>query len=332
MKKHQVSVKEIAQLAGTSTATVSRVLNQNGRFSKETEERVRKVIAETGYQLNPLARSLRTTHSNIIGILVPDIGYEFYGTITKKIQETLMENDYMALVSNTGENLEQAAQYVQIFKNYNADGIIYIGNNEITELPELPIVYVDRDPRDAQDMTEENYTLIECDNIQGGYLAGEELIRKGCRHIAYIVFDQTVSTHRKRLQGLRSALSKADLDISDQYIITTGSFLIEEGFAAVKQLMTSHPDVDGIFFSSDSLAFGGLRYLNQAGFSVPGQVKLIGFDDHSTSSVIGLTTIRQPVSEIGLQAGLRMVRMIAGEEIHRQRRRLPVELVVRGTT
>ena len=332
MKKQQVSVKEIAALAGTSTATVSRVLNQNGRFSKETEKKVLKAIADTGYQLNPLARGLRATHSNIVGILVPDITYEFYAAVTKGIQEALLEKQYLTLVCNTDENIEQAGKFVQMFRNYNADGIIYIGNNEVTELPDLPIVYVDRDPRDQKDPAEFNYTLVECDNIEGGYLAGKELTEKGCRKIAYIVYDITVSNHKKRFQGLRDALQERGVSISTDSIIKAKSFQIDAGFEATKKAMETHPDTDGLFYSSDLLAIGGLKYMRSCGISVPEQVKLVGFDDHTISSIMGLTTIRQPVNEMGRQAGLRIVRMITGDEIKHQHRRLPVELIKRETT
>ena len=331
MKKQNVSVKEIARLAGTSTATVSRVLNQNGRFSRETEEKVLKAIKETGYEINPLARGLRATHSNIIGILVPDMAYEFYSAIAKEIQDTLLEHGYLALVCNTDEKLEQARQFVRLFRNYNADGIIYIGDNELTELPDLPIVYVDRDPRDMEGRGNENYTMVECDNIQGGYLAGRELIKNGCRRIVYIANNVHVTNHRKRLQGLRSALEEEGIELKESCIYDAEGFYMEEGFAAAESALTDHPDTDGIFCTSDPLAFGCLNYLTKNGISVPDQIKLVGFDDHSMSSAMDLTTIRQPVREMGRTAAIRIMDMIAGKEIAPKRVRLPVELVERGT-
>ncbi len=332
MKRQQVSVKEIAQMAGTSTATVSRVLNQNGRFSKETEERVLKAIRETGYEINPLARGLRASYSKIIGILVPDIAYEFYSSITKSIQDKLLAHGYMALVCNTDEKLEQAKQFVSLFRNYNADGIIYIGDNELTELPDLPVVYVDRDPRDMVGRGDENYMMVECDNIQGGFLAGEELVKKGCRQIGYIANNIEVTNHRKRLQGLREAVRAAGLDVPDDYVYDSGGLEMVHGYEAAKRLLHEHPDIDGIFFGSDPLALGGMSYLRNVGQNIPGKVKIVGFDDHSISEMMGLTTIRQPVAEMGREASERILAMIRKDEIMPKRKRIPVELIERDST
>ena len=181
MKKQNISVKEIAELAGTSTATVSRVLNRNGRYSKDTEQRVLEVVKKTGYRRNELARGLRASNSNLVGILVPDITNVFYASLVKVIQDALLKDKIVALACNTNEDHEQAKRFVRIFEDHNADGIIYIGNNDLTRLPHLPVMYVDRDPRAEMDVGDQNYAMIECDNILGGYLAGKELVRKGCR-------------------------------------------------------------------------------------------------------------------------------------------------------
>jgi len=332
MKKQNISVKEIAELAGTSTATVSRVLNRNGRYSKDTEQRVLEVVKKTGYRRNELARGLRASNSNLVGILVPDITNVFYASLVKVIQDALLKDKIVALACNTNEDHEQAKRFVRIFEDHNADGIIYIGNNDLTRLPHLPVMYVDRDPRAEMDVGDQNYAMIECDNILGGYLAGKELVRKGCREFVYAAYRLEISTHQKRLQGFRQALQEAGMDIPEDHILDAQWSSMKEGYKLMRQAYEKFPGTDGVFFAADSLAVGALQFLNRHGISVPKRVKLVGFDDAGMCEVMNLTTVRQPVDEIGQLAAERIIQMIAGEKISMKRQRLPVELIVRGTT
>lgn len=332
MKKQNISVKEIAELAGTSTATVSRVLNRNGRYSKDTEQRVLEVIKQTGYRRNELARGLRASNSNLVGILVPDISNVFYASLVKAIQDTLLKEKVVALACNTDEDHEQARDFVRIFEDHNVDGIIYIGNNALTRLPHLPVVYVDRDPRTDMDVDNQNYAMVECDNILGGYLAGQELVRKGCREFVYAAYNLEITTHQKRLQGFRQALAEESLDIPEDHILNARWSSMKEGYELMRLATEKFPRADGIFFAADSLAIGALQFMNRHGISVPDKVKLIGFDDASMCEVMNLTTVRQPVSEIGQLAAERIMQLIAGEKIDVKRQRLPVELIARGTT
>ena len=280
MVQKKLSVKEIAEMAGTSVATVSRVINQNGRFSKDTEKRVKEIIEKYDYQPNQLARGLRVNHTQVIGILVPDI----------------------------------------------------------TESLHIPTVYIDRDPRDMKREekpgSEENYAMIECDNIQGGYLAGQELACKGAKKIAYVCYGGTLSTIKKRLQGFKEALAEYEIEINPKYGIYVNEVSLEEGSRAAQYIMENLGGADGIFFMTDILAVGGLSYLVNPNIKVPDQVKVVGFDDISMSRMIypKLTTIHQPVQEYGRLAAERIVDMINGKDVEIQRQRIPVNLVVRETT
>lgn len=330
-EKEILSVKDIARMANTSVATVSRVINQNGRFSKETEQKVLKIIEEYGYQPNQMARGLRTQNSKTIGILVPYIDIEFYSRITKAVQVALTEAGYMALICNTNENHEEARRYLQMFHSWKVTGVVYIGNNELEKLEGLSVVYVDRDPRN-ETPDAEDFHLIECDNIHGGYLAGQELIRKGAVHPSYICHDLEISNHQKRLKGFRTALEEQGLSFSEDQIIVTKEQTAAEGERAVEKLLQKYPETDGIFVSSDIIAYGVLNWIRTHRISVPEQIRVVGFDDISMSSMVGLTTVRQPVDDIGRMAAERIIRIAEGEEISPQRTRLPVELVVRKTT
>ena len=338
MGQKKISVKEIAEMAGTSVATVSRVINQNGRFSKETEKRVKDIIEQYGYQPNQLARGLRVSHTQIIGILVPDITNEFFASITREVQKHLLSMNYMTLICSTNENVMEAKEQIQMLLSQKVGGIIYIGGEDITESVHIPTIYIDRAPaeikRGEKHKVEENYAMIECDNIQGGYLAGQELARKGARKIAYVCYGETLPTIQKRLKGFQTALSEYQIEIQPEAGVYVKEVSLEEGSKATQYIMQELDGIDGIFFMTDMLAVGGLSYLVNNGIRVPEQVKVVGFDDISMSRMIypKLTTIHQPVQEYGRLAAERIVDMINGKEILVRRQQIPVSLVIRETT
>ncbi|HIS07598.1 MAG TPA: substrate-binding domain-containing protein, partial [Candidatus Choladocola avistercoris] len=255
----------------------------------------------------------------------------------KAVQKHLLEQNYMTIICNTNESGMEAKKQLQMLLGQKVSGLIYINNgaDDVMESTNIPTVFIDRDPRDTQINLDENYAMIECDNIQGGYLAGQELVRKGARKIAYVCYDQTLSTVKKRIQGFRSALQEAGVAFNPEYGIYADEASTGEGIRATEYIVKHLPDVDGIFYMSDVLAVGGLGYLLRNHIPVPEQIRVVGFDDISVSSNIcpSLTTVHQPVEEFGCFAALRIVDMINGKDnIWQQRQRLPVKLIVRETT
>lgn len=332
MKK--LSLKDIADMAETSVATVSRVINQNGRFSKETEQRVKSIIEEYGYQPNQLARSLRVNYTKVIGIIVPDITNEFFARIIREAQKVLLEKHYLTLICSSNENYMEARDLIRILTGEKVDGIIYIGEALTGEKVQIPIVYIDRDPKGQGEDIPENYSIIECDNVQGGYLAGHELITKGARNITFVKLRAEMSTTRKRLLGFQQALKEAGMtwrECQESYVEEVS---LEAGKRAMESIVKNHPEVDGVFFMSDQLGVGALEYLNNAGICVPEQMKIVGFDDTSISEVCvpKLTTVHQPASEMGKRAAQQVLSLIQGESLIEQRQCLPVTLVVREST
>ncbi|MDO4633698.1 MAG: LacI family DNA-binding transcriptional regulator [Eubacteriales bacterium] len=332
--KDRLSVKDIAELAGTSVATVSRVINQNGRFSKATEARVRKVMEEYNFQPNQLARGLRKQHTQVIGIMVPDIANSFFISVISEIQKVLTERNYMTLICSSNENSEIAKKQIDMLLGQKVSGLIYIGETYITDTPDIPTVYIDRDPRNSIPDMQKNFELIESDNIQGGYLAGKELAKKGVKNATYICFNRGMSTVKKRLSGFISALEDYGVNYHEDHGVQVETVSLQEGYRATEQLLREHPETDGIFYLSDKLAIGGLEYLSQQNIAVPEQIKVIGFDGIEMGEVVTprLTTIRQSVELMGRTAAERILEIIETENVKLGKQRMPVELVVRGTT
>ena len=333
MSNKTYSVKDIAEMAGVSVATVSRVINQNGRFSKETEDRVNKVIAMCNYKPNQLARGLRTSKARMIGILVPDISNEFFSKITLALQTHLYALNYATIIMNTNEDAEIEANQLNMLNSQKVSGLIYIsGNVGGSETPEVPAVYIDRQPSFGQEHN--NYIFIESDNYQGGILATQALIDKGCNRIACVSYAKNVSSHRQRVEGYAAALKQNGFAVKNEHIVIAGEISADSGRRVTKELLQAHKEIDGIFFTADVLAVGALKAINELGLSIPGQLKIVGFDDIALSrlTIPSLTTIHQDIERFGLLAANALVSMIDGQPLEQKQHTIPVRLVTRKST
>lgn len=334
MKKTPYTVKEIAKLSGCSVATVSRVINQNGRFSKETEARIQKIIEQTKYQPNGLARGLRTYAAKIVAILVPDISNEFFARIAKEIQACLFRNGYIVLIYNTNEDVQTELQEIHALQSLKISGMIYIsGNPQIEKSIEMPIVYIDREPI-FEDNDQRKFVLIESDNLQGGKLAAEELIQKGCRNLACVSFGKNISSHKNRVAGYKEILSDRGLFESADRIIWAENATAECGYLATEELLRREPNIDGIFYTADLLAMGAYRAVREYGLHLPEQLKIVGFDDISQgeTAVPALSTIRQNVRDIGDLASKLLLDMIDGKPVQKYQHTIPVTFIHRQST
>lgn len=329
-----VSIVDIAKRAGVSVATVSRVINQKGHYSPETERRVQSLIKECHYSPNMTAKRLRTKAANFIGVIVPDITNEFFANIVQKVQDGLLEHGYLALVCNTGESAEVQKQFLQMLGIVNLAGMIFISDNPDTQeynIQNLPAVYIDRMPEEADP---DRTLVIESDNYGGACMAVRELYRGGCRRIAFMRASQVISTHSFRQSGYFDQMARFGLEVGSDQLIKVDEVSFQ---AAKKKMLTLLDDelpFDGLFCATDWLAMGAVAALQERGIDVPGQVKVVGFDDISVSSLIAtpLTTIHQQVDVLSQTAVTEILRLIRGEGVHAQRIQIDVSLTRRQTT
>jgi len=179
--KPNISLREIAEKANVSPATVSRVMNKNGRYSKDTEERVLRIIEEYGYSPNQLARGLRLNRGQIVGIIVPDITNEFFSKLIQRIQNRLFEHDYPVVIYNTNESMATEKKCLKYLRAQSVSGVVYINGSRSVEgdmLKDIPTVYIDRRPEDSP---RPKTRFVSSDNEQGGYLATREMLEQGSR-------------------------------------------------------------------------------------------------------------------------------------------------------
>lgn len=326
----KMSIIAIAEMAGVSIATVSRVLNKSGRYSAETEKKVMQIVDQYGYQPNVSAKSLRTNKTQSIGVIVPDITNEFFAKIVRSIENYISPHGYSVFICDSHENQKIETRHIQNLVAKNVDGLIYISGKEDLAGNELiydiPVVYIDRHPANAP-------TIVESDNLRGGYLAAEELIKKGCKKIALILDYYWLSTQKARYQGFLDAHAQYGV-IADEQLMFSSIPGYEDAKALVCGLIEKQVEFDGVFASNDMLALGALHALADAGVEIPGQVKIVGFDDISVSEFcqVPLTTITQNTDEIGRLSVNGLMRQMDGERDFEPHIIVDVALHVRKTT
>jgi len=332
-KQKTISIKDIAKKAGVSTATVSRVINQNGRFSTETEKRVLKIIKEMGYTPNESAKSLRTSKAKVVGILVPDITNPYFTSLTLKLQMALSKASYSCQICNTNEHQDILKKHLQLLVAKNVSGVIVLsGQRNYSEIEDIPTVYVDR----SSEKESPNKVSIYSDNETGGYLVAKELLDCGCQSIAVLMWKEEEDyNQRARYNGFLKAVEESGRQVSSETIVCP-SASIEMARTTLSQLFNEGKldHIDGIMATTDTMAVGALLALREHRIKVPEEVKLTGFDDSiiSQTSMPTITTIHQDMDQMSSLAVGNLLKMMNGEKIDHIHHVLPVTLIKREST
>ena len=210
---NNVSIKDIAKMAGVSIATVSRVINKSGKVAKETEEKILQIMKENNYVPNLLAKGMRTNKVTTIGIVIPDISNEFFSKIAKQIQTLFFNKGYASIICNTSEDDKIEKQCIEMLQAQQVGGIIHIVSEKANKENKIliPTVYLDREPKFSN--KRKDMAIIESDNLSGGYIATDAMIKKGCKNIICLSPKDVVSTHKKRCQGYAYAMNENRLNL-----------------------------------------------------------------------------------------------------------------------
>lgn len=335
MKKNKkISIKQIAELSGVSVATVSRVINNNGRFSEETRQKVLDIIKKYDYTTNMAAKSLRVSKSNTIGIIVPDINNLFFAELVLEIENFFFDEGYSVFICNTGQNETKEKEYFKSLDSKLVDGIICISSNLVNPTNyvkrNIPIVYLNN-----TDIKE--YYSVECNHYEGGYLAGEELIKKNCKRIVLITNNKIASSVNSKIQGFKDALEKYNIPCYSELIfrldIKEGIF--EDSLHTINELIEKNIDFDGIFATNDLRAHGALVALQNHNISVPDKVKIVGYDGTSISKYANppISTIYQDKKILATRTSNLLLKLIKQEDVQLAKHTvIPVKLIQRKTT
>lgn len=323
-----VSIRDVAKIAGVSPSTVSRVMNHTAKVDDEKRQRVEKAILETGFKPNEVARSLYKKSSRIIGMIVPNIINPFFNELAEAIEKESDRLGYRLTLCNSNDDIEKEKRNVNLLERMNADGIILMTNRE--EIKEeiskcrVPVVMVDRQIEKSSEIA-----YIQSDHYQGGRIAVEHLLDCGCRHIVQMSGPQRFSSARQRQQGYLDVCRERGIE--PVWIECGYSF--EDGLIKAAELMDSYPDTDGIIAANDMVAISVYKILNNRGYRVPEDIQLIGFDNIMLSRLVTpeITTVAQPIAEMGKAAVEVLTDYIAGKEI-KGKNIFRVSLVERSTT
>ena len=325
-----ISMKEISEQAEVSIATVSRVINKNGRYSKETEERVLRVIAENNYQPNLIAKGLRVQSMKNVGILVPDIKNEFFTKLVYEIERNLFAAGYETFVCNTDEDEAIEKQHVQMMQMQKVCGLVFISGAAHEVRAQIPTILIDRIATDP----DSDGCMITSDNLTGGYLATKELLEQGARRILFVTSSKPVSCYEERYEGYCKALREFGLPDSERRVAALDGLHYQDAKEKMLALLDAGTDIDGVFAGSDWLALGCYSALIMRGKRIPQDVKLAGYDDISVTAfnAIPITTVHQQVDLMGRMAAEQLIRAMKGEETEQNPIRVPVYLVPRMST
>src|ERR1700729_3994773 len=327
------TLDEVARLAGVSRAAASRAINQSGHASRSTREAVERAVRELGYVPNPTARALATRQSGAVVLAISHHDSElfadpFYAQIIAGVSAALERTDLLLMLALADSDAGRA-RLERVLRSRHADGIMLMGlhgDDPLYHLAgklELPVVYGGR-PLNAGPAW-----YVDADNRGGARLAAEPLLGIGRRRIAPMTGALDTHVGAARLGGFQDALAVAGLGPG---LVEIGDFTEASGAEAMSRLLAAEPAVDAVFAASDSMAAGALRVLRAAGRSVPGDVAVVGFDDSVITRYTSppLTTVAQPIRQLGWEMAKMLVSLIDGEPAGPLI--LPTRLVVRESS
>lgn len=335
----KISMKDIAKLSGVSVATVSRVINDNGRFSEETRLKVLKVIEKTGYKTNHVAKSLRMNKTNSIGVVVPDITNNFFAEIVQEIEEVFFEQSYSTIICNSGGSTEKEKLYLKTLESKMVDGIIFISGVQKFEIDKilsknLPIIYIDREPKSA-----EKTIYISSDHYQGAKEATSLLLNNGAKHPAFLNHSRMSSSINQRLEGFIDALEEYNIEFNhDIHLIQvepnaeiSSTLNVTE---TLEKYYKKNRGVDAIFAANDLLAIYTVNYFLSINKKIPSEIQIIGFDDNPIASQFRprLSSIRQNTEEIVKLASQYLLKLMKEESVTKKNIYIPTSLINRDTT
>ncbi len=324
------TMKDVAQLAGVSTATVSRALMNPEKVSASTRKKVEQAVMEAGYSPNSLARNLRRNESKTIIVIVPDICDPYFTEIVRGVEEAALAQGYLVLLGDSGQQLARESSFANLVFTKQADGMLLLGSKvpfdvskaEQKNLP--PMVMA------CEYAPELELPTVHIDNLTSAFEAVNYLTQMGHMKIGQICGANNASLSQFRKQGYQQALRRADITLNPAYTVQ-GDLSFEGGARAVNALLSLPEPPTALFCHSDMMAIGAMQQAKRLGFRIPQDLSIVGFDDIQFAEYCDppLTTVSQPRYQIGYQAMNMLLDQLKGKEIPAGSRLLDAKLVIR---
>ena len=347
----RVRIKDVAKMAGVSTATVSHVINETRFVREETRQKVLEAIEALNYYPSAIARGLATNSTQTVGLIVSDIANPFFTAVARGVEDEINRHGYHTIFCNTDEDPAREDEYLRLLSARQIDGLIIaptgIHSERLRRMAEAqtPIVLLDRGTPDIE------APLVCVDNEGGAYQATKHLIELGHRRIGVLTGLETISTQVARTDGYKRALKEAGIAINESLIVyanphaysnrpdqqaaspptsLTNLQMTPSAFLALQQLLDLPDRPTAIFVTNNQMTLGAFHALKERNLRCPADISIMSFDDHDWASLFSppLTVVRQPTYHLGQSAAKLLMQLITNEAVDSPGA-LPVELIIR---
>jgi LacI family transcriptional regulator, purine nucleotide synthesis repressor len=325
------TIYDVAEKAGVSIATVSKVVNNTGRISEKTRNKVVKIMRDLDYQPSSVAAALTSKQTFTIGVLVPDISNAFFAEVARALENNAREMGYSIILCSTDYQIEREHEYLELLQKKQVDGII------IATEPEDWEAYKILQKRDiphlmfSVDSLGFSSHIVTTDDVRGGYIAGRYLLEMGHTEIA-IIAEQNRASGRMRLEGFKKSLAEEGIILKDKWALHAMS-KIEDAQAAAKKIFQMENRPTAVFATTDLIAAIFIKEARKAHIRIPNDLSIVGFDNTIYAELTdpGLTTIAQPKQELAQFAVDQLLKLIRNPKIPQQRILLSPMLVERDS-
>ena len=327
------TIYEVSELAGVSLATVSRVINNSGKVTPATREKVEAAMRELGYRPNSIAQSLASNRSNSVGVLVPELHGPFFGSMLGSIEDELRAYGKHVIITAGHSDEEKEKDSIGFLVSRQCDALILhvyaVSNDFVTDLHESGT----RVALIGRDLPQMAANCICIDNEQGQYLATKSLIELGHTQLAYIAGPLWKSDGQQRMAGFRRALAEHGQPF-DERCVAEGNYQEASGQRAMRRLLERRVPFTGLVCANDVMAAGAIVVVRESGMTLPRDLSVIGFDNVFFTRYMhpALSTINYPIAEMGQMAARCVLRDVYGVEGLEIRNRFEPQLVCRGST
>ena len=319
-KKGEITIYDISRALNISASTVSRGLNNSHLVRKEVRRKIIQVADEMGYQPNKFASSLRLKRTRTLGVVIPRIDSHFMSTVISGMEKVAKQQGYQLLISQSEESVSLEAENIQALFNSRVDGFLVSLSSETKNLDHfqdvfrknIPILFFDRV------FCQSNCICVVIDNFKAGYDATQHLIDQGCRKIACVTGNLNRNVYNDRLQGFKQALSDNSVPYDEDLLIIS-NLSYTSGEMIARELMKRDAMPDAIFTANDSSAVSTICELKKAGYRIPEDIAVVGFNDDPVSKVVepNLTTVHYPGREMGEIAASTMIKILEGTQFEK---------------
>lgn len=331
----RITIKDIAKHLTLSVSTVSRALIDDKNIRRETKEKVQEAAKELGYKPNPVATNLKFGRTNTIGVIVPEMVTPFASQVIEGIQKVLYAKGLKVIIAQSNEDPERECENLRLMESFMVDGIIislchYDRNKqEYLRLQQegLPLVFFDRIPAGL------DVSMVIVDDYLKSFFMVESLIRNGHRRIAHLQGPAYVYNSIERFRGYKDALEKFQMPLDEALVIKTG-MSFEDGIRSADELLKRQVTFDAIFAFTDTLAIGAMNHLRERGILIPEEIAVASFSGTLLSILVfpPLTTVEQPLEEMGRTAAELILEKIKNPSMANRTVVLDAEIKLRAST